>query len=450
MTQEQLGKLFDEYTRFNFEANRTTTGTGLGMSITYNLVRLMNGTINVDSNVGEGTTFIICIPQGTVNSNLIGKEAAEKVQEFNFVGTKKKKYTTLEREPMPYGKVLIVDDMKSNLDVAKLLLKPYQLQVDTVNSGFEAIDIIKSGKVYDIAFVDHMMPEMDGVETAKKLREDGYSNPLFALTANALAGQKEFFLANGFDGYITKPIDLRQLNDALNRHVRDKWRSSMNKPDSNAGFDNGTASGLEIKEEDNVNKGIPEISIPGVNTKKGINHYGGDLDIYIKVLRSFIQNGLSVIEKLKSVTEDTIMDYAVNVHGIRGISAGIGAQELSETAFYLETMAKSVDIAGVLTENEKFIQDAESLISNVDEWIKKLDSLDSKPSLQQVDRNLLIRLKECCESYDMKGVDNIMDELESVNYKEDTALVEWLRKKISESDFSSVIARLLEYEKNFK
>jgi CheY-like chemotaxis protein len=128
------------------------------------------------------------------------------------------------REPMPYGKVLIVDDMVSNLDVAKLLLKPYQLQIDSAGSGSQAIKMIKSGKEYDIVFMDHMMPEMDGMETVKTLRKSGYKHPIIALTANTAKGQADIFLENGFDGYISKPIDIRQLNDSLNKFVRDRAR----------------------------------------------------------------------------------------------------------------------------------------------------------------------------------------------------------------------------------
>ena len=102
------------------------------------------------------------------------------------------------------------------------MLKPYKLKIDTVLSGKDAVKFIEKGKVYDIVFMDHMMPEMDGIETIKKLRDLGYTRPVIALTANALAGQSEMFMQNGFDDYISKPIDVRQLDSALKRYVRDK------------------------------------------------------------------------------------------------------------------------------------------------------------------------------------------------------------------------------------
>ena len=222
MTTEQIEKIFDEYARFNLETNRPTIGTGLGMPITRNLVRLMKGELTIESEKGKGTVVTVCIPQVNNGSAAIGKSIAENLQNFIFSNTAQAKNKKITREPMPYGKVLVVDDMRTNLDVAILLLNPYQLQIDTAESGFEAIDLIKNGKEYDIIFMDHMMPVMDGMETTKKMRELGYKRPIFALTANAFAGQQEIFFANGFDGYISKPIDIRQLNDSLNKFIHDR------------------------------------------------------------------------------------------------------------------------------------------------------------------------------------------------------------------------------------
>ena len=126
---------------------------------------------------------------------------------------------------MPYGKVLIVDDMRSNLDVIKLLLTPYQLEVDTADSGRETIELIQGGKIFDIIFIDHIMPEMDGIETVKKLRETGYTHPIVALTSNAESGIREFFLSNGFDDFLSKPVNIFLLNDILNVMIRGKYKS---------------------------------------------------------------------------------------------------------------------------------------------------------------------------------------------------------------------------------
>ncbi|MCL2720434.1 MAG: response regulator [Treponema sp.] len=135
---------------------------------------------------------------------------------------------------MPYGSVLVVDDVHTNLFVAEDFLKPYQLNVETANSGFLAIEKVKSlmdsgVKGYDIIFMDHMMPKMDGIETTQKLRELGYKGSIIALTANVLAGNEKIFEQKGFDGFAPKPIDIRLLNTILNRFIRDKNPQEANK-----------------------------------------------------------------------------------------------------------------------------------------------------------------------------------------------------------------------------
>ncbi|MCL2717558.1 MAG: response regulator [Lachnospiraceae bacterium] len=135
------------------------------------------------------------------------------------------KKTKLIREPMPYGKVLIVEDVMVNIEIVKLLLKPYLINTEESESGFDAIEKLKNGKEYDIIFMDNFMPEMNGFETMLKIREMGYTRPIIALTANSCTNQAELFCENGFDDYISKPIDIRQLNDILIKYIRDKHLS---------------------------------------------------------------------------------------------------------------------------------------------------------------------------------------------------------------------------------
>jgi len=226
MTKEQVDKLFSsEYSRYNLEANRTIQGIGLGMSITWRLLQMMSGEITVESEPNKGSTFTVRLPQKNLSSEVLGEERSKRLQDFRIGSDSKMKSLEIVPERMPYGKVLIVDDVTSNLYVAKGILQPYELDIDTVNSGFDAIDRVKAGKIYDIIFMDHMMPKMDGIEAVKIIRELGYKEPIIALTANAMTGQAEEFMVNGFDGFISKPIDLRQMNSALNKFVRDKKTS---------------------------------------------------------------------------------------------------------------------------------------------------------------------------------------------------------------------------------
>ena len=360
LTREQIDKLFVEYSRFNLEANRTTVGTGLGMSITRNLVNLMKGHLSVDSEPGKGTTFTVHIPQAVSGPNVLGKEAAEKLQHFQYTNTTRERNAKLVREPMPYGKVLVVDDMKSNINVAKLLLNPYGLKIDSVESGYEAIDVIKRGNVYDIIFMDHMMPKMDGIETVKQIRGFGYKNTIIALTANAIAGQLEIFLENGFDGFISKPIDIRQLNDSLNKHIRDKYAHKV----------------IETSAKDDSPKTAVHIEIPELDTEKGLALYEGDHDIYIQVLRSYVPNALECVEKLRTVSLETLPDYAVNVHGLKSISAAIGAEKVRAEAFMQEMAAKVSDLDMVMLNNEALLADTENAALCIKTWLTRLDNQD--------------------------------------------------------------------------
>jgi signal transduction histidine kinase/CheY-like chemotaxis protein len=226
MNEEQISHLFDEYTRFNLSANRNIVGTGLGMAITNNLLKMMGGHLDVESAPDKGSTFTARIPQGIKNNKVLGNELAENLQRFRFRKKVQVRGASIKRSLMPYGKILVVDDMVSNLDVAVLLTKPYCLQIDTALSGFEAIEKVKCGQEYDIIFMDHMMPKMDGIAATRQIRELNYQLPIVALTANAIVGQADLFLDNGFDGFISKPIDIRQLDDLLNRLVRDKHKES--------------------------------------------------------------------------------------------------------------------------------------------------------------------------------------------------------------------------------
>ena len=447
MTQEQVDQLFVEYARFNMEANRTTLGTGLGMPITKNLVTMMEGKIFVDSVPGKGTTITVHLPQKISSSVVLGREASENLEKFNFSYRTQEKYINITREPMPYGKVLVVDDMRSNLDVAKLLLSPYQLSIDIAESGYEAINLIKSGKVYDIVFMDHMMPNMDGIETAKILRGEGYNYPILALTANAITGQREMFLANGFDGFISKPIDIRQLNDSLNKFVRDKENGRMEAREKAFGKPDLPVDTLQ---NPSINKEKVPVEIPGVDTEMALALYDGDVEIYLAVLRSYVPNALKVIEKLHNVSEETLSDYIIDIHGLKSINTNIGAEEIRKGALNLELAAKSGNISKVLAKNDAFLKEAKNLVSGIQAWLEQQDKRNRKKILPCPDRSLLARLRKSCEAYDINSIDEVMDELESADYTTDASLVTWLRERINTSDFSSVISRLSVFEEESK
>jgi CheY-like chemotaxis protein len=189
------------------------------------LLDLMGGTVTVESEYGKGSVFAVCIPQQAVNSGPIGREWAEKLRALEyFDGDGEDRIV-----PAVIGggvRALVVDVVDINLEVARGLLEPYGLTVDTALSGKEAIEKIRSGEPrYNLVLMDHMMPEMDGIEAVRIIRNEIGSDyarniPIVALTANALAGNAEMFLANGFNGFISKPIEIKRLDELLKKLVQ--------------------------------------------------------------------------------------------------------------------------------------------------------------------------------------------------------------------------------------
>ena len=228
ISPEDKNKLFSEYMRFNFEANRSTEGTGLGLTITKRLVEMMDGSIEVESELGKGSVFSVAIRQEAVECANIGVDVAKRLNNFTFMEEPKSHDIRIERELMPYGRVLVVDDVDINLYVAEGVLQPYGMKIELADSGFEAIDKVAGGEVYDVIFMDHMMPKMDGIVATQKIRELGYKGAIIALTANALVGNEEMFVKNGFDGFIAKPIDIRSMDNVLNKFVRDRHNMERN------------------------------------------------------------------------------------------------------------------------------------------------------------------------------------------------------------------------------
>ncbi|MDR1471805.1 MAG: response regulator [Synergistaceae bacterium] len=215
--QEDMEKLFDSFRRVDLPKNRGIEGTGLGLAISQNLCRLMGGDITVRSVYGKGSVFTALIPQKIVDGRPF---RAETEARRPFDGKRKVRFVA------PGARILAVDDSKVNLSVLRTLLQPYRIRVDTCLSGEDAVAIVKESP-YDLVFMDHMMPGMDGIETARAIREEenGRTVPIIALTANAIAGMRETFLRNDFCDYLSKPIDIEKLDSILSIWIREDLKT---------------------------------------------------------------------------------------------------------------------------------------------------------------------------------------------------------------------------------
>ncbi|MCL2214977.1 MAG: transporter substrate-binding domain-containing protein [Treponema sp.] len=437
MTENQLSRIFEEYIRFNMAKNRTTVGAGLGMSITKRLVDLMDGTINIASEKDKGSVFTVRLPQKRIGNAVCGQELTEKLQNFNFHNTTIIKKTRFMREYMPYGSVLIVDDVDSNIYVTKGMLAPYGLNIDTVMSGFAAIEKIKDGNIYDIVFMDHMMPKMDGIEATKILREMGYKNTIIALTANALVGRAEMFMRNGFDGFISKPIDSRELNLFLNDFIRNKQplkvieaarreqekRNLFNANTTNQGFNaQDTARSPEMAEL-----------------------FVLDAENAINIMDDFIKKYDNPGTFNEVSGKDDLNLYIVTVHGIKSTLANLGEKELSASAFKLEQAGEERDLNAILNTTPGFTGALKSMIEKY-----KPQQKNSNTEITEEDKILLqgnLRsIQTACAAFDKENAKTALKELKQKTWPaEINAVLDEITINLLHSSFKKTVSVIKDF-----
>ena len=267
------------------------------------------------------------------------------------------------RFTLPSARILVVDDIYTNLKVAEGLLAPYQARVDECLSGAEAVEFVKRNN-YDLVFMDHMMPDMDGIEATAAIRaweaEEAASpltpnsslpktpTPIIALTANAVSGVKEMFLENGFSDFLAKPIDISKLDEMLAKWIpREKRSQEVPKPAPAA-------------------KEAQSLTIPGVNTVKGLAMTGGKPEFYRKVLSMYIKDTEGRLPKLQSTPNaDSLPAFISNTHSLKGVSASIGAAEISAEAAALEAAGKANDINSIEEKLPAFVKKLTELTENI-------------------------------------------------------------------------------------
>ena len=435
---EDLQLLFSDYHQVDTKANRQVEGTGLGLAIVKRLVELMDGTISVESEYGKGSTFRVRLRQTLVSDLPIGKEVAENLMALRY--TLSKRATNRKRVciDLSYAHVLVVDDVETNLDIAKGILKPYGVKVDYATSGLEAVEMIRSGfPRYDAIFMDHMMPGMDGIEATRIIREvigTDYARdiPIIALTANAIVGNEEIFLSRGFQAFITKPIDMLKLDSVLRLWVRDKKRERE----------------LFVTSENNEARGnlgnsphylLKNIAIQGLDQRRCLERLGRNETVFIDVLRSYAVNTPPLLEKLRTLlAEENLEDYAIAVHGIKGSSYGLCAQEAGQAAESLEREAKAGNLDAVKAGHGNFEEIAGSLRAEIEKALEEIDAVHDKPVAAEPDPSLLEELRRACEAFDMDRVDETMAQLESFRYEKGGKLVAWLREHVSDMTFEEI------------
>ena len=393
--KEDLEKIFDNFQQVDSKQNRTVEGTGLGLSITKKLVELMNGNIHVESVYGAGSTFTVTIPQ-----TIVDKRTIEEMPDVLPAEVEQLKLFTAEE-----FKILLVDDNAVNRKVAKRLLDTYKFDLTEAASGPEAIDLVKK-RVYDLIFMDHMMPEMDGIEAVQIIRsqcgENGTKPVVIALTANVMAGEKERFLKNGFQDFLPKPLDRKSLNNMLAKWVPDeKKKYTENEADS---------QGNNIEED--------EVSIWGIDVNLIIDRYP-ELADYKEILNLYCIDSERKLKDLREFVESgDFKSYEIEVHALKSASANIGAAELSDLAKEHEMAASRGNETYVLKNYEMLLQLYEKQVEYIQKYLKE-KSDDSAAGggeeLPQIGAEELIqRLKEALghlERFRSKNCLNVVEEL---------------------------------------
>lgn len=356
--EEDLPGLFDSFKRLELNVNRNIEGTGLGLSIVKQLVGLMKGEVTVESVYGKGSTFTVSIPQKVIDKQPVGN-LKEALQE-----SKKEIKTTTKLFTAPDATMLVVDDNALNLVVMKGLLKRTKIQTDFAKSGQECLEMT-SRKVYDIILMDHMMPDLDGVETLHLLRQDEL-NPncktiVIALTANAVAGCREMYIGYGFNDYFAKPIQADKLEALLLQylpraliHMKDVENTSVNDVIRYIPEGNG-----ELKQDESADESY-------VDYKKGLSYCLGLEDFYQDMLSEFCEQCTEYLPQLKVSVENSDWEkYAVIAHTLKENALNIGADNFSRLAHKHEIAGENKNVSFITAENASFIATIEKLVQNI-------------------------------------------------------------------------------------
>jgi signal transduction histidine kinase/FixJ family two-component response regulator/HPt (histidine-containing phosphotransfer) domain-containing protein len=417
---EDTEKLFDKFSRLEVERNAHILGMGLGLPIARKLCSAMGGDVTVKSEYGVGSVFTATLVQEVADAAPMGWGLNAKA--------------STESEPSrarftaPGFRVLAVDDIFTNLAVVGGLLAPYKMDVHVCESGAEAVELARK-KRFDLIFMDHMMPGMDGIETTKAIRAlgEGFARlPIVALTANAVPGIRKMFLENGFDDFLPKPIETSKLREQLEKWIPEERRAPAEK-ESDLTYKVGRVKGrivitLGLREkEDEKSEGGP-LEIEGVDAVKGLALCGGSPAAYRKVLELYQRDAEAKMKYLSaSYAESDLKNFTIHVHGLKSSSANVGAAGLSKMAESLEEAGKAGDMASIREHADAFRQALSDVCARVRaalpaEHQKKSENFSEYPEL--ISR--LKTLEEALEARDVGMADGVLAELSKASLGSET------------------------------
>ncbi len=415
--EEDLSKLFTSFQRLDQEKNRNIEGTGLGITIVQRLLNMMDSELNVSSIYGKGSTFSFVIEQKVIKNEPVG----DFEKRFKRISESHNNILKIA----PEARVLVVDDNEINLTVAKSLLKRTKVKLETAISGKKCIEMLKNSK-YDIVFLDHMMPEMDGIETLKAIKhERPDDNTVFiALTANAIHGARQSYIDAGFDDYLSKPFTGEDIERCLFEHIDSSLIAESEAEDSPKEIPVPTDAADEMFDE-----------------KTGIVFTGGDYNAYNEILRMYVNNAKeknALIERL--FRERDWKNYIIEVHALKSTSLSAGSKKLSELAKELELAGKNGNISIIEEKNETLLKMYSQVAGLCSEYLQSVESEDESDVITElVDisydkaEQLIAEIRQACDNFDGDKISEICKEAEKYRLAE-IPLKDLFRKIKSASD----------------
>lgn len=345
--EEDLAVIFDSFQRVEQTRNRTIEGTGLGLSITQHLIELMNGTLSVTSKYGQGSTFTFEVMQTIINADSLNDVHIQYTQHASLNEVYEENFTA------PDAKILVVDDVVVNLKVVQGLLKTSKIRIFTATSGQECLDYVVK-EHFDLIFLDHMMPKMDGIETFKQMKtlenNQNTDTPVIMLTANALSGSKEEYLSIGFTDYLSKPIQSSSLEEVLLTYLPKRLIVMKNN------------SPFVINENESLIDQLNKF----LDADAGLDYYSGSEEFYKEILIAYVEDG--DVEKLNSLYEaEDWHNYQVSIHSVKSSSIYIGATLLSDETKKLEEAAKELKIDYIKEHHSSVMHMYQEIIDRLDQ-----------------------------------------------------------------------------------
>lgn len=439
---EEQDRLFESFSQVDRKVHYGVEGTGLGLAIVKGYVMLMNGEVTVESAYGEGSVFTAVIEQKVVDATPLDKFDGKEVEAVDDF--------TIGNMKMPGVRVLVVDDNQINLKVASSTLGYYELVIDTASSGMAAIDLCRKNR-YQMIFMDQMMPQMDGIEAMKEIRKlDNYYDfggecKIIVLTANAVSGVREQLMKEGFDEYLGKPMNFKQLERLFARFLPKEKISHDT--------DENLRQTGEREEEKSIQK-LGEM-LPRVEINQGILFCGGHAEDYLGVLQVVYQNGESQLSELKKLwRQRDYLEYTIRIHGLKGSARSIGARHISDMAKAQEKAGKEGDYGYIDAHMEEFEREYRRLLEEIRlvlEYYQMLKPAADTPEQESVSETdfiqMLRELQKKMDELDFAGASKLVRETEplklSEEYRDDFAKIRQWMEEMEEDKIREVIEKYM-------